>query len=234
MRIHPFLLLAAVATAPAHAAIVMYEFTATVATGITVKDGDTGLWNYSTSSNVAGPTIWVGDTWTGTFSYDTELTLTAYQPEPPLGGSYGIYEGAMASTLSNPSTGLSYRSNGGYATMQVFDMAAGDYDSLSFKTNAFSTDFESSTFSFFDASGTALSGPTPPAGITLSDYHYATVEYTFSRTSDGDWMQAKANITSLTLVTTPVPEPSTYAMLGLGLGLLTFLSRKKARGDVPA
>ncbi|GGC18622.1 FxDxF family PEP-CTERM protein [Pseudoduganella buxea] len=37
---------------------------------------------------------------------------------------------------------------------------------------------------------------------------------------------------NLNVVTAPVPEPSTYAMLGLGLGLLAFTARRKSNNKL--
>ncbi|WP_165390941.1 PEP-CTERM sorting domain-containing protein [Pseudoduganella lutea] len=55
---------------------------------------------------------------------------------------------------------------------------------------------------------------------------FATAHYGFSQGATN--LQAFATITSLTRVDiqSPVPEPATWGMLGLGLGMLAFVSRK--------
>ncbi|WP_165390940.1 PEP-CTERM sorting domain-containing protein [Pseudoduganella lutea] len=228
MRIVPVLLLSAVVAMPAQAAIVTYQFTANVS-GLTEHPGGTEIYNNVESSSSAGPTISVGDTWTGTVSWNTDLTLGSYQPEQPEQASYRLYEGFMGATITDAQTGLSYSSDADLAwlaLMQVHDGVAGaESDFLSIGTHASGAGFESGDFFFFNYDGSSLSGDAPPASLNFADYFTATVSYSFLDVGTENWMQANANITSLTLVTAPVPEPSTYAMLGLGLAALAMTKK---------
>jgi hypothetical protein len=98
-------------------------------------------------------------------------------------------------------------------------------DFLSLTTHASGAGFETGRFWFHDLYGNAFSSSVPPASLQLGDFQFASVSYSFLQNGTDNWMNAEANITSLTLVTAPVPEPSTYAMLGLGLAALAMTKR---------
>ncbi|WP_338762648.1 PEP-CTERM sorting domain-containing protein [Massilia sp. METH4] len=211
MRVFAALVLAAVAAVPAHAAIVQYQFTATVTRmhevrgAVTYEDVD--------SSSLAGPTISLGDTWTGAFFYDTDQSF-----------------GYVASFIQDTSTGLLFDSKLVEPLPQVFVLdsqpGAGS-DSVQLVTYDADADLETGSFYFSDFDGTALSGTALPASLDLNAFEYASVSYNFLRGADFDSVNAEATITSLTLsdLPPPVPEPSTYAMLGLGLAALAMTKR---------
>ncbi|HEX8605002.1 MAG TPA: PEP-CTERM sorting domain-containing protein [Pseudoduganella sp.] len=222
------LLLAAVAAVPAHAAIVRYDFTATVDAVYEVPAGASSG-GFVEASSMAGPTISNGDTWSGSLVYDTALQLAAWQPEQPEGGIYRNYTGSITSTITDPETGLAFESRlttTHLALMQVYDMPAGTGpDVVSMHTYAPGSALEAGSFVFGDAHGSLLASATPPAGLDLAAILYSSVTYAFRRDS-GELMSAQATITSLSFTELPpVPEPSTYAMLGLGLAALAMTKK---------
>ena len=73
-------------------------------------------------------------------------------------------------------------------------------------------------FNFFDRSGNAISSPAIPATLALTAFNYASVDDSWLRESDGKQLLATGFISSLApSATSPVPEPSTYALLAVGL-----------------
>ncbi|GGY16072.1 PEP-CTERM sorting domain-containing protein [Massilia dura] len=232
MRILPALLLAAVAATPAQAAIVKYEFTATVATVAAWPSG-TANGGFVDSSSIAGPIISLGDTWTGTLFYETDRQLTPWPLQQPPGGSFLGYAGYAASTIVDAQTGLSFHSNPvdfNPPHMSVHDMPVGGTDFIVINTYASGANLESGSFMFTDGDGSVFSSAVPPPGLDLADFLYATVHYGFTD-ANGDLLSVDARITSLasTDLPPPVPEPSTYAMLGLGLAALAMTRRSGSR-----
>jgi hypothetical protein len=179
---------------------------------------------------MAGPVISLGNTWTGSFSFDTDLVAEGWQPSQPEHGTYHMYQGFMTSTINDASTGLAFSTSPDLTwlgLMSVHDSTSGGSDFVAIDTHAYdsNSDFVSGRFWFHDLYGDALSNGSPPASLSLADFQFATAEFSFLSTHNGDFMTASADITSLTLVTAPVPEPSTYAMLGMGLAALAMTKR---------
>jgi hypothetical protein len=232
MRYFPALSVAAILSAigvnPVQAALVKYEFTATVSTIVEQAHGS-DVFDHVNSSVVAGRKISTSDTWTGTFVYDTELALSRWQPTPPAVGTHSMFEGYLAATISDRETGLSFHSSPNlFSLMSVRNSpnnAGSDY--ISINTHVFGADYESSSFWFHDLTGNALSSATPPSNLNLEDFKFTRVSYSFLRGIDDYWMSAEAVLTSLTRVgdNTSVPEPATYVLLWLGLVALVITKR---------
>lgn len=229
-------LLFAAAAVPAQAALVKYEYTATV-TNLYEIDALTGSNSAVDTSNIPGSTFAPGDSWSGTIVYDDQMPLFPHiQPPQPEGGSHRVHMGYIHSTISNAQTGFTFAGVPNQvpgANMQVYDVPAGegaDFVSLhDYHYGAPGSAVELGWFQFVDEEGSILGATTDPASISLTQFPYAFAHYAFNHGSAH--MQAFARITSLTRVDiqSPVPEPATYGMLGLGLGILAFLSRKQQR-----
>jgi hypothetical protein len=191
------------------------------------------------SSALSGVDIANGDSVHGRFSYDLSTPLsTIYQPSQPAGGSNLLYEGPQhplqamitfeqpAYTFTADSSGFSQI----YVANNTSPSDNGDMFTLS--ANAFTpgiTQTRSLHFHFFDFSGNTITGPSIPGSLSLPAFNYAAVSYSWSRVSDGKQFHATALISSLTPgVTSPVPEPSTYAMFAVGLLALGAIARRKA------
>lgn len=221
MRILPAMLLAATVI-PAQAAIVKHEFTGYVWTLLAAPAG--GEIEFVTSSSVAGPTISLQDTWTGAIFYDSEMAPAQFQPEQPPAGSSTYYRGYIATQIADAETGLLFNSDmtpWAPPFMMVNDMPQGMFgESVVIHAHAAGANFESTAFVVSNSDGTALASSAPPLSMNMPQFTSGYITYTFEG-ANGEFLSAQAVITSLT----PVPEPATYAMLGLGLAALAMTKR---------
>lgn len=215
----------------ASATEVTYNFTATIQS-MFEYDGQTKLNTTVTSSTMPGVLISDGSTIHGQFSYDTAAPLGSYQPAPEKEGSYQLYSGTVTSTLTFDQNGFVYQSdpNPWLTTMQVANDAASrsGWDTFSLETSAAYSPvtFQMMDIHLYDSSGNVFDSSAIPFDLPLSQFSYADIDYSWLRQSDGSQFHASSSITSLTLAT-PVPEPSTYALLAMGAVVSTVVRRKK-------
>lgn len=225
MRSFSLALLFAVATIPAQAAIVSYQFTASV-NSIAEIPGDTDTVNFLSSSSLAGPRISIGDSWTGTFSYDTDMQLGTYQPPQPAQGAHTMYKGFAQTTIKDARTGLSFESTLPYpwstGSLIIWNEATNvgsDIFWMYSESNASANGNEFGSVWLNDRNGSTFGDATIPLALSLNDFLSASVSYEFSQRGTGNYMHAEAWLLSLTPVIA-VPEPATYAMLALGLAFI--------------
>lgn len=236
MKIFTSTLLAAVfAMGHANAQVVTFDFTAKVQ-WMTEYDGKAST--DVTSSALSGVEIANGDMVHGRFSFDvstplspifqwsempSESALIYEGPQHPVLGSITFERPAYTFTSTTPY--FSSISVGNSPASWVGDAFVLHSAELT-EDKAYS---RSLSVSLYDASGNALSSRSIPGSLSLPAFSSAFVTYSWMRMSDGAYLNSGAMITSMTqVVTSPVPEPSTYAMFAVGLLALGAIARRKA------
>lgn len=178
-------------------------------------------WGFISSSNAPGYNVSVGETVTGTFSYDTDTQMENW------GSSfYYLYDNFSQSFKFANGDRISL--NGTYVQMyevpetqrihaEAVDSAAVNYH-LRVDVERFGEDINSHGYL-----------PEPELWSQFNGNNYIEMWYHLPGTTIH--MDVGADITSFRVLTA-VPEPSTYLMLGAGLGLLGLARRN--RSNFPA
>lgn len=186
-------------------------------------DAATVTWDFSATVTQQGQysaLVNVGDTITGTFSYDTNATLITtnqrtyyYSPSPATPQTYSLSLGGEIFKYSTPAPpappdggGINITEGGG--SFSAFTSFSGQFSANSYVHNSF-------YFYFQDVGGQALTSHALPTDLDLSKFSIRQ----FQLTDNGDIRLALlATVTSLT-----VPEPASLNMAGtaaaVGLGI---------------
>jgi hypothetical protein len=217
----------------ANASTVTYRFTMTVER-MFEYDGATSLITTVTNSTMPGVRFANGDQVEGSFTYSTDMPLTAYQSDVPSTGSYLIYGGGVTSNLRFTSTGWTYESNPDpwISTILVANDAStfsgSDIFGLTTAAVYSPIQFEMMTLNLFDRTGGVFDTGSIPVALPLSSFNYSDLDYAWLRQSDGSQMHASGHLTSLSVETgsSNIPVPPTIALLIVGLSAL-FLSRRR-------
>lgn len=208
-----FLLMAlAFTSSVAGAEVVTYNFSGAV-TSIILAD-NTGRYDDVSESDFIGPVIKVGDTYTGTLTYNSSAPVT-FQDQ-----TSADYAGALlAYSLKFTNSGVNYVSNSGGVSVQAYD----------FHALAFSPTISSSMWSglsFFDGSDAhEISTALPLSLGNLSPASFRGWLGYEANDSLNTYISVRFSVSSISAV----PEPETYAMLLAGLGLVGTIARRRQK-----
>lgn len=218
------------AAVPSHAAVIEYRFSATI-NHIFEYDGITEKITHVNVSSMPGTVFSMGDSFTGSFTYSTDLALSSYQPTPPVAGTYLMYAGYEDRSSIQFASGYRYEAKG--SLIQVANNAStfSGWDIFSLNTYAgySPVDSQSLTLNLFDRNATVFGSAAVPASLPLAAFHYANISYAWLRRADGSQMHASGSLTSLELVSpaSEVPVAPTGWLFAAGLPILISLRRRR-------
>lgn len=192
------------------------------------------MWEYDAVSKVnttvesttfAGSLITKADLVHGVFAYNSDaLPSPGYQPHPPTTGTDLIFK------LDKAVANMSFRVGDGPVSFQSGSAPiaiVGNDNSNSYgwdtlylaATKAFDpVMFHSANLALYDPSGSAFLTGGMPTSLNLNSFGYKRLTGSWLRRADGNQMHFWATLTTLTPVVSSVPEPSSVALLLVGLG----------------
>lgn len=212
---------------PARAEIVTYEFTGVINSVREVTNDAAHVEHRVESSAVVPGSVAVGDTFHGTFSYDTAMPVTYSD------GSYARYDSdpglpQFINWLALDKSGASI-STQGQQTAIAINRAA---DSLYLGSGAQNTPYAAFIFHFSDSTGAVLENLSIPADVNINDFSRSSVDIIWSSATDNKYVILESMVTSFDRVS-PVPEPSTYALLFAGLAIVGGAAARKRNRLLP-
>lgn len=221
-------------TGAARAVTVTYNFTATVST-LWEYDKSSGSIQNVLSSGLAGTAVAMNDVLSGSFTYNTDWALSAYQPTPaPTSGSWVMYAAPTSvAAISYSVNGASLYDASGFAAVQVQNDAVQPYSAsrdnfyLGNVGSNLAVYYQSAGISLQDGTHTVFQSDAIPTNLSLASFSYAMVIGEWLRQSDGDQLHMGATLTSLTPSVSPVPEAGTASLLGLGLTAVALVARRR-------
>ncbi len=178
---------------------------------LAVSQAQAALVTYAFTGTIAGPD-YPGETLNGTFSYDTTTPGFGVYPIPdsmPFQFSIGLVRTGLTAFVGNI-TILDEQLSGNDRLLLGGPLPPGGVFPTGF---TLSLDMADSTHTAFNSN--ALTATLPPASA------FDTKTFQIREFIQGiQILSASGNITSLRLVTTDVPEPSTILLLGAGCAAL--------------
>jgi hypothetical protein len=211
-----------------HAAIIEYRFSGAI-DQLWEYDGATKKVTNVAESYMPGTVFDMGDTFTGSFTYSTNLVLSSYQPAPPATGSYLMYEGYQYRSTIQFTSGYRYDGEGPFVQVANNASTFSSWDIFSLHTDAGYSpiDFQSFALNLFDDSATVFDSAAVPTVLPFTAFSYANVDYAWLSRADGSQMHANGKLTSLELVpaASEVPIAPTAWLFAAGLPMLVGLRR---------
>jgi hypothetical protein len=212
----------------ASAEIVTFEYTGIVNQVRELTNHDVDGSRRVVSSAVVPGTIAIGDTFHGSFSYDTALPLSSS------GADYASYSGAWdaagtAASLVIDKSGTAISANG---QTRVSVHNGNSSDSLFFRPASQDSPYASFGFSFYDSTGKVFSDLSIPGKVNFNDFWSSDINIYWDNAASGKTAMVDAMVTSFVKVS-PVPEPASYAMLFAGLAIIAGGTARKRNRIVP-
>jgi hypothetical protein len=213
----------------AQAAILTYEYTAVIDTlqKTTESDGDHGVMvDVNSTSLVFGQPITKSEVVHGQIKFDTNSWINPYY-STPTATNYSSFFNLPYIEFAAGSFG--HKVPYGYTGfVNVKNTPTGDEFNTSFSLSS-GWGGRSLGLSFTDPTGSVFSSTQIPTSLNLSDF--ASANFFFSYADNGylTRVEVGGHLTSLQLISAPVPEPTTISMLLAGMGLIGVAARKKRR-----
>ncbi|NHZ61419.1 PEP-CTERM sorting domain-containing protein [Massilia genomosp. 1] len=188
-------------------------------------------------------TIEVGYTMRGSFTIDLDTPASLHLPYQSPNSVYTEYGNPTNGATRNLATikvdqsgyGFTPKPQAGGMRIEITDGAVGRADSFVF--NNYNLDpntgrSESLTFALWQANGSLLTSTRLPSSLDLSRADMATLVYSYRGPNSTDVFRTNAVLTSLSVRTaSPVPEPSSYAMLLLGVFMICAVNLHKTKSN---
>lgn len=215
----------------AHSKPVSFSFTAKV-DSMFEHNGETKVNTTVSSSSFAGAIINQNDPINGILTFDTEAPLSPYfQPDPGATGTYKVYQSNLSAPVFEYSIGNNVNLNTtGSAHIQVANNATvfSGHDIFYIESSGGynPTLFFLARLSLFDNNGLSFDNGGVPSSLKLDSFYYRSFQAGWVRQSDGSQLNVAAQLTSLDLIATSVPEPTTGTLALLSLIMLPALIRK--------
>lgn len=224
----------AVWSVPAQSEVITYAFSGMIGS-MFEHDHATNVNTTVGSSSFAGALVSLGDSVHGTFSYNTDAPQSPYyQPTPPATGTYLVYlPDSAVSHISFQVGSGSVRFQSGQTPIAIVgnDNSNGlgwDIFYLSASKAYDPVMFQDANIALYDKTGAAFSNGGMPTSLNLNMFHYKTLSAGWLRQADGDQMHFDVTLATLSPLVSSIPEPQTFALIILGLGMISFVTRRRA------
>jgi hypothetical protein len=176
----------------------------------------------------------IGDMMSGFLTYDSNVTLSGYQPNPGGSGKYTLYDAQVQGFMTLGDEGLRYDSTKliyVHGLIQIADNAGVFNGADSFGLTSYSFGpgaYSSISLSWFDKSGKALGNDgVPTDALKWSAFDWASVSYTWNDAA-GNALSATGRIINESV---DVPEPGSLFLVLAGLGMLGFGVSRRAKSN---